>query len=690
MTGPQNPDSGTEIRTACRICLASCGAIVTVDDSNRVVRVRGDKDHPRSKGYLCPKGPQLAWGHNRPDRLNVPSVRGRPTSWRETLDDLATRIAATIKDRGPDGFGLYLGTGCDLLGAEIAFRVGAALETQQVYSPLTMDVAPSLRAAEFVTGYAGTLAPHWDMGDTDVRLLVVFGSNPAISHNHLSIGGLTNTRAVWRGLQARGGRIWVLDPMKTRSAALADEHLAPKAGTDPIILAWLVRRAMERLRADSPVLRKTRSADRERLQRALATFDLACVAQHCGIEREHLERLDRDIAQAGRLVLANGSGVRFGPHGLVGEWLRWALLILTDSLEEPGGMWFDPGWRVRLDEQSRWSPVPEGGALVSRPLTRPDLPRWFGQTPCAALADEIERGSLRSLLIFGGNPITGTPNPDRLTRALRSLDAVAVIDIVPSELTDLASHVLPATGMLERTDITRLLNRPYLASLTPAVFTPQAQRRHSWDVMLQLADRLGVLQRVLPDVELAAVTEESMFRRFVAGARHSYEELRAAGPHGINYETRKRWALATAVPGGMWRLAPEVLVARLAGLLREEASTDYPLSLISGRQDRRLNRLQNVQNPAKSDQPRLRLSPADAARLGLLDGDRARVRSPYGALRALVTLDPNLREGVVQMPQGWPEANVTHLNSTEDVDPQTTQSQMTALPVVVEPDPWSS
>lgn len=686
MTGLQHPDSRTEVRTACRICLASCGAIVTVDDSSRVLKVRGDKDHPRSKGYLCPKGPQMAWGHNRPDRLNVPSVRGRPATWHETLDDLVAVIAATIKQQGPDGFGLYLGTGCDLLGAEIAFRVGAALGTRQIYSPLTMDVAPSLRAAEFVTGYAGTLAPHWDTGDADVRLLVVFGSNPAISHNHLSIGGLSNTRAVWRGLQARGGRIWVLDPMKTRSAALADEHLAPRAGTDPIILAWLVKRALERLGSDSPVLDTTRSADRERLRHALAPFDLECVAGHCGIEREHLERLDRDIAQAGRLVLANGSGVRFGPDGLVGEWLRWALLILTDSLETPGGMWFDPGWRVRLDEQTRWSPVPEGGVDVSRPSTRPDLPRWFGQTPCAALADEIERGSLRSLLIFGGNPITGTPNPDRLTRALRSLDALAVIDIVPSELTHLASHVLPSTGMLERTDISRLLNRPYLASLTPPVFAPQAQRRHSWDVMLQLAQRLGVLQRVLPDADLDAVTEESMFRRFVSGARHTYEELQAAGPHGINYDTRKRWALATAVPGGRWRLAPEVLVNRLAGLLREKASTDYPLSLISGRQDRRLNRLQNVENPAKADQPRLRLSRADATRLGLHDGDRARVRSAYGELRARIVVDPDLREGVVQMPQGWPEANVTHLNSTEDVDPLTTQSQMTALPVAVEAD----
>lgn len=674
----------TEVRTNCRACLAGCGALVSIDREGRVIKVRGDKEHPRSKGYLCPKGPQIAWGHNRPDRLNYPTLNGARASGDATLDDLAGRISSTIQEHGPDGFGLYLGTGCDLLGADMAFRLGTAVGTHQVYSPLTMDVAPSLRAAEFVTGYAGTLAPHWETDDEDVRLLIVFGSNPAVSHNHLSLGGLSNARQLWRSLQARGGKVWVVDPVRTRSAELANEHVAPIPGSDPAILAWLVKQALERLPEGSPVIHKTKADDRERLRQALERFDLDTVARVSGVQATRLEQLAQQIHKAGRIVLANATGVRFGRDGLVGEWLRWALLILTDSLEEPGGMWFDPGWRVKLDEQKAWSPAPEQGATASTPGTRPDLPRYFGQTPCAALADEIERGPLRTLIVFGGNPITAIPDPDRMTRALQSLDAMAVIDVVPSELTVLATHVFPATGMLERTDINGLLNRPYLASLSTPVLAPVAERCHSWYVIGQLARRLGVLDKVAGDIDLDTVTEEDVVRRFVKGARHSYEELLAAGPHGISYDTRKRWALKTAVPDGKWRLAPAVLVERLPSLISQKANKTFPLTLICGRQDRRVNRHQNVENPRKGDQPQLLMSEEDAAGGGILDGDHVRVRSAYGEVTVHAAVDSTIRRGVVQLPHGWPEANVTHLNTTVDVDSLTTQSQMTALPVTVE------
>ena len=674
-----------EVRTNCRACLPACGALVKINDEGRVLGVRGDKENPRSKGYLCPKGPQMAWGHNRPDRLNHPMINGWRSSWDETLDDLADKIKTAIARNGVDGFGFYVGTRCDSLGVGLLFRLGAALGTQQVYSPLTMDVAPSYRAAEFVTGQAGALLPHWEPDDEDARLLLVFGSNPVISHGYAGAAALTNVSRLWRTFRDRGGKIWVVDPIETRSARLADEHVAPIPGSDPVILAWLVKQVLEGLPENSAVRMKTKAEDLRRLQTALSGFDLQTIARISGVEATKLEQLLQDIRWAGRIVFPAGSGLSFGADGLIGEWLRWVLLILTDSLEEDGGMWFDPGWQYKLDEIETWSAAPEEGVSASAPITRPDLPRYFGQTPVAALADEIERGPLRTLIVFGANPITAIPEPDRMTRALKSLDAMALIDVVPSELTDLATHTLPATGMLERTELNGLLTQPYKPSLSTPVVAPVAQRRHSWFMIGQLAKRLGVLEKVVGDLDIDTATEEDVVRLLIANARHSYEELREGGSFGVFYSTRKRWALERAVPGAKWRVAPAVLVERLPSLLASKTDDSFPLRLICGRQERRLNRFDNVDKPRHSELPLLQVSEEDAAQYGIVDGAIVTIRNVYGETRTQAKIQPHIRKGVVQLPHGWPQANVQNLTTSVDVDPLTTQPQMTAMAVSIEP-----
>ncbi|HKT84504.1 MAG TPA: molybdopterin-dependent oxidoreductase [Novosphingobium sp.] len=626
----------------------------------------------------------MIWGHNRPDRLNHPLMHGKRVSWDALLDDLAQNIRTAMEKHGPDGFGFFAGSGSDPLGVGLMFGLGAAVGTRQVYTPLTMDVAPVYRAAEFVTGCSQELQPHWERDDEDVRLLLVFGSNPVVSHGYAGAAALSNVSRLWRALQDRGGKIWVFDPVYTRSARLADHHVAPLPGSDPIILAWLVRQTLEGLPSDSPVRRKTRAEDLDRLRTALAGFDLQTVSRLSGVEPALLEQLMEDIRRAGRLVAPAGTGVVFGPNGVVGEWLRWALLILTDSLEEPGGMWFDPGWMFKLDERQDWQPVAQNGAAASAPATRPDLPRHFGQTPLAALADEIEAGPLRTLLLFGAAPITCVPEPDRMARALRSLDALAAIDVVPSEVTELSTHIMPATGMLERSDLNGLLVQPYRPSLSTPVVPPVAERRHSWYMIAQLAKRLGVADQVLGGADPDDLTEETILRGQLANARHSYEELREAGPHGLMYDTRRKWALQTAIPGGKWRIAPQPLVERLGSLLPAGDDGDFPFMLICGRQERRHNRHDNVDRPKHREAPLLRISPADASRLTIAEGDLVRISSPNGDVRAHAAIKDNIRAGVVQLPHGWPDANVTRLLTNADVDPLTTQPQMTAFKVALE------
>lgn len=673
----------------CRFCMPRCGVVVTVDDDERVIGVAGDRTHPRTQGYMCPKGSQIPWSHHRPDRLNHPTARGEAMDWHAVLDDLAATIKSAQEREGPEGFGIYISTGCDILGASVAFALAGALRTPQLYTAATVDVAPSYKAAEIVTGSFG-LIPHWEQDDEAVRLMLLFGSNTVVSHGYAGAAGLSNAASRMHRFRSRGGKIWVFDPVCTRTAKRADEHVAPIPGTDPAILAWLVREVLARLPDDSPVRAKTKPDALTRLGAALDAFRLEAVAAVSGVEPTVLQRLLADILAAGRIVFPAGTGMSFGPHGLVGEWLRWALLVVTDSLEEPGGMWFDPGWVYKLDELPQWSPAPETGPDVSAPRSRPELLRFFGQTPCAALNDEIERGPLRVLLVFGGNPVTSTPQPDRTSLALRSLDALAVMDVVPSEMTELASHILPCTGPLERLEISGTLVSPYQPTLSPPVVKPVAERKHSWWILGQLAKRLGVWDTMFPGVDIDVATEEDIARCFVANARHTLEELTAAGPHGVTYQTCKRWAREQAVPDATWRIAPPALLARLPTLLSSAHDPAHPLILICGRQERRHNRASNLATTERSELPLLRIGSTDASIHGLREGDFAVVRSRHGAVTAQVTVDPDIRAGVVQLPHAWPDTNVQHLFTSDVVDPLTTQPQLSAMAVSIEAAPSAS
>jgi len=668
-----------EVRSFCKICHTNCGILVTRDGAGNVLAVRGDPDHPRSHGYMCPKGVQTVWAHNRPDRLDHPLLGGQRTDWNTFLDDLAGRIGKAIERHGPDAIGSYGATGCDDLGHGAVTNLVAALGSTSRYTAATVDIAPEWKAAELVTGYNVGLTPNYDADDEDVRLFLLVGTNPLVSHS----SGFTDGARNLRKFRARGGRLWVFDPARTRTAAIADEHIAAMPGTDPAILAWLARELLDGLAPDSPVLESTRSEDRARLREALEPFTLDRVARYAGVEPAQLERLLADIRSAGRLAIETGTGSRFQRHGVDCEWLSWVILILTDSLEKPGGMWFSPGWQMPV-EKRQWSRGPEGGADAPEVASRPDLRRNFNEVPCAAMADEIEAGRLKVMIINGGNPLTAFPEPERLKKALQSLDALVVLDVVTTPLTDIASHVVACTGRLERAEYNPIQSaRP---QFTEAVVSPGGERKDAWWVIGQLGKRLGVGDKVLGGIDPDEATIEKLYEKAMGNARNSFAELKEAGPHGLFYSRRgKPWARELALDDGMWRIAPEVLVKRLPDLLDTATSGEYPMMLVSGRQERRMNTVDSVENRKKADQPLIHVSPADAARYGLVDGGRATLRNTNGRVSSTVKVDERMREGALTLAHGWKDANVTRLTSSHGIDPLHGQPQMTAIPVAVEP-----
>jgi anaerobic selenocysteine-containing dehydrogenase len=678
-----------EVTSYCRICAAACGIVVSVD-GDHVVSVRGDPEHPVSRGYTCPKGRALPAWHHGVDRLDHPNVRGRAATWGAALDDLAAIIQGATAANGPDAVGAYLATGLayDINGWMTAERFLRRLGTRQRYTPVTVDNAPVLRAAELVTG-TSELNTVWQPDRS--TLLLLFGTNPVVSHGYGTTLADPVTRL--REFRASGGAVWVLDPRRSETAAQADHHVSLRPGSDHMVLAWLVRELLvdgaDRAELDA----YCDPADLECLAAAVAPFALGRVARTAGVDTDQLVELLAAVRRAGRLAAMCGTGVTMSRDGVVAEWLRWVLLIVTGSVDREGGMRCNHGWLFPLETRAWPTDPPADGSFESGASTRPELPRWLGQYPCVALADEIERGPLRVLIVAGGNPLTALPDTERTRAALARLDALVVLDVVSSELTELATHVLPVAGQLERDDVSMLENVAFANGTqhTTAVVPPGALRRPVWWVLGELARRLDF--DVLGGIDPERCTDATLLRGLTAGSRGGYDEIVAGGPHGVSAPSEYGWVHDKVLPGRRWRIAPVSLVARLAAAADLVADTaTAPVSLPGGglvlaprRRVRSMNSARYVTPVDAAREPaELRLNPDDAAALGVDDGARVRLTSANGDLDGIARRDPAVRRGVVSCTHGVADVNVARLTSAAtDLDPETGMPQASGVPLSV-------
>jgi anaerobic selenocysteine-containing dehydrogenase len=658
-----------EVLSYCRICAAACGITVTVD-RERVVRVRGDAGHPVSRGYACAKGRGLADWHHDPARLDRPRVRGRDVEWDEAFADLGAVLRDTVDTSGPDAVALYLATGMayDSAGQIATGMCFGALGSGSFYTAVTVDNAPVLVAAELVTGNA-MMSPRWD--PSSAGLLVLVGTNPVVSHGYGT--ALPDPVNYLRDHRRGGGRVWVLDPRRTESARAADEHLAIRPGSDVVVLAALVRALLDH-GADDDELRDYCTADDvAALRRTLEPFTLARAAAGAGIEVDALDALVDDLrAHRGRVAVQCGTGVQMAPDGILAEWLKWVLLIVTGSLDRPGGMRFSRGTLSPMRPPRAPRPPRPG------PASRPELPRVANQIPAVALADEIEAGNVRALIVTGGNPIGAFPEPDRVRAALRALDALVVVDVMESELTELATHVLPTTGQLERADISMYAHISVGSAMqsTRAVVAPVADRKPAWWVLGRIAGALG--HDLFGGTDPDALTDEAYLRGILEHAPLDADQVFAAGSRGFALPVEYGWVHETMLPDGHWQLAPPVLLERLAA----HREPGPGLLLTPGRDMAWSN---SVRYGPDDERARLCLHPDDASDAGVADGDAATLRSEHGAVEVVVVVDERLRPGVVWLGHGRRGHTPGRLTSSvADVDPLTTMPRASALPVRIE------
>ncbi|AYF76539.1 molybdopterin oxidoreductase family protein [Nocardia yunnanensis] len=698
-------DSPRTLLRTCPLCEAVCGLELTLDSDDRITSVRGDQADPFSRGFLCPKGATLGHLDGDPDRLTGPMIRDRATGawrtveWDEAFTVIRERLPRITAAHGNQAVGLYLGNpnAHTVAGALYAPLLIRALGTRNLFSASTADQMPKQVSSGLLFGDPLTV-PVPDLDRTDYLLML--GANPLESNGSLCTAPDFPGRL--KALRKRGGRLVVVDPRRTRTAKLADEHLFVRPGSDAYLLFGIVHT----LFAENLVTVRVEVNGLDDVRAAAAEFTPDLAAARSGVAAETIVRIARELAAAPTAAVYARIGTCTAEFGTLTQWLVDVINVLTGNLDTPGGAMFATGAalgivRSRPFRTGRWGSRVRG------------LPEAMGELPVATLADEIRTpgdGQIRAMVTVAGNPVLSAPSGARLDEAFAGLEFMVSVDRYLNETTRHADVILPPPRILQSPHYDfALLNfavhnyarysRPLvplgagemseaevLARLALAV---SGQEPRSASPRLPGLDPLTVVDEIViagtlhkagmadrrGELRGTDTTEQRLDLMLRLGPFGEWASEPEAGsdwrgklnlqvlldnPHGIDLgplEPRLPGVLRTA--SRKVELAPAEMLADLARL-RARARAEQPELVLVGRRQLRSNNswLHNVPPlVGGSNRCTLHIHPDDAARLGL-DG-LAVVKSAAGTVTVELEPTEDIMPGVVSLPHGWGHGDST-------------------------------
>ncbi|GGV42084.1 dehydrogenase [Streptomyces griseoflavus] len=733
----------------CPLCEATCGLTLTIDDG-RVTGARGDRDDVFSKGFICPKGAAFGAVDADPDRLRTPLVRVdgelREATWEEAFDAVAAGIRPVVERHGPHAVGIVLGNPNvhTMAGALYPPLLIAGLGTRSLFTASTLDQMPKHVSSGLLFGDAG-LIPVPDLDRTDHLLLI--GANPLESNGSLCTAPDFPGRL--KALKARGGTLTVVDPRRTRTARLADRHLAVRPGTDALLLAAMAHTLFDEDLVDLGTCAPHVDGLAE-LAAALRDFTPEAVSAACDVDAATVRALARELAAAPTAAVYGRIGSCTVPHGTLASWLVDILNVLTGNLDRPGGALFP---QAATDRTPRPAGPGHGFALGRWHSRVSRHPEAKGELPMSALAEEIDTPTdegepVRALIAVAANPVLSAPDGDRLDKALGSLDFMVSVDPYLNETSRHADVVLPPPPPAQSPHhdfaFNTLAVRNQVRYTRPAV-PLEPGRMAETEILARLVlaatgghgadpavvDALAVdrtLGRAVKDPhspvrgrdpkELAAHLTggtgperrlDMMLRLGPYGDGFGAEpdgltlERLLAHPHGIDLgPLRPRLPQPLKTRSGKVELLPDPIAADLPRL--RAALDERPGGLVLvGRRHLRSNNSWMHNVPALtggSNRCTLHLHPDDAARLGVRDGQPVRVKAAGGEVTAPAEVTDAVRPGVVSLPHGWghdrpgtrmrhaaadPGVNVNQLLDGSLLDPLSGNAVLNGVPVELAP-----
>ncbi len=646
---------------ACHLCEAICGLTLETtradDGSLAITSIKGDALDTFSRGHICPKAVALQDIQNDPDRLHQPMLRvgseWQPIAWDEAFALVAERLAGIQARHGQNAVAVYQGNpsvhNYGLMTHSNYFL--GQFKTRNRFSATSVDQLPHHLTSHLMYGH-GLLLPIPDIDHTDFMLIL--GGNPLASNG--SIMTVPDVEKRLKAIQARGGRVVVVDPRRSETAAMADQHLFVRPGGDAALLFGLLNTLFsENLTRDShlPVV------GLGDVRRAISGFTAEAMSRQCAVPAEQIRQLARDFAAADKAVCYGRMGVSTQAFGTLCHWLVQLINLVTGNLDRVGGaLCTTPA--VDLVAST-------GGGHFNRWQSRVSgRPEYGGELPVSALAEEMlteGEGQIRALVTVAGNPVLSTPNGRQLEQALDGLEFMVSIDLYINETTRYADLILPSTSALENDHYDTTFNMFAVRNVTRfnrAILPKPAGALHDWEIFVGLAKAFAVqtgaaLKPTMPpaqmiDFGLRAGTygEASTHKLSVA--------MLADHPHGVDLgPLRPNLAARLKTADGNVQAAPAVILADLARFATQPVPVADELLLIGRRHVRSNNSWMHNYHRLVKGKPRhqLLMHPDDLARRQLSDGQRVRVSSRIGMIEVEVLASLDMMPGVVSLPHGW-------------------------------------
>lgn len=670
-----------EARSYCRICSAACGMVLTIDDeANRIVSVKGDKENPLSRGYVCFKGLQAEEAHHGPARLTRPLKRQPDGSFAEidseqALDEIADKLRTIVARGGPEAVATFKGTSGSLYATHmIQLDFLHALGSRQFFSVNTIDQSAKFVSFERQGGWAAGLHDI-----TQSEVLLFFGCNPLISHSTMPVMGPDPVRKL-KAAKERGLKLIVIDPRASETAHFADLHLQSLPGRDTAIAAAMLRVILDEGWEDKAFCAEHVGADRiADLRREIDPFTCDMAERAAGLQPGQIHAAARMFARDA------SSGSAFAATGPSMSPFCNTMQHMVDALNIVCGRFRRAGQKAVVDMIN--APDPIHAEVISPPRSYRNFPpsriRGVGMLGfdrlASTLAEEIltpGKGQVRSLFVSGSNPAVCLPDQKKAVEALRDLDLLVVMDPYMSATAKLAHYVLPPTMMYERPDLPIAVPGFNIGTESWSQYTPPvidvprgSDLVEDWYPYWAVARRLGLTMQ-FAGIELdlnvnRPPTTDEMLEIRARNGRVTLETLMADQeryPSGRIYD-HASMLVHPARPGASGRfdvmpddVAEEVREFLASELVQPPAATGAHSHLMISR---RMNRVMNsygsqLQATLKHDPGNpAYMHPAELDELGLAPGDRVEIASEHGSIETVAQPDKAVRRGVVSIAHCW-------------------------------------
>ncbi|MBI4773411.1 MAG: molybdopterin-dependent oxidoreductase [Deltaproteobacteria bacterium] len=488
-------------KTGCVCCANLCGLEVQVEN-NRIVKVRGDKDHPRSEGYVCRKGLNIAYHQHHVDRLMYPLKKVGDAferiSWDQAVHEVAEKLSATVKEHGPRSFALMGGftVACPSQGT-FAIHLLRSLGSQYSYNALAQELTGRYWVDGKTFGnQSHQTVPHLD--ETDMLLAV--GWNPMMSHH------TPQARRVLTRLSKDPNRLLVvIDPRLSETAKIADIHLPVKPGTDALLYRAMISIILEEGWHNQDYMDR-RVSGFEAIRSLFTDFDAKAALGVCELDYARVREVCRFFATR-KSCLRSDLGVLMTRHSTLISYLENALLSVCGRIGAEGGNIFPVG--LRSGRGNPKSTPDEQEARSWRTVTS-HYPAITSIYPPNVMPEEILSGHpdrLRAVVVSGANPLRSYADTTAYEKAFSRLDLLVTVDIAMTETAALSHYVLPALSAYESWDGNPLIGEGFpkvSLQMRPPVVKPEGEQIEAGEIFLRLSDRLGFVPEIPESLNKAA------------------------------------------------------------------------------------------------------------------------------------------------------------------------------------------